>query len=465
MQKSQEGLLQTLLYQVLRQYPALILTICSTRWHANGYLDSEPWTRIDLFGAVEHLAYQKLLPARFCFFVDGLDEYVGDHTELALSLKQLATSPDDIKKYVQSKLQKNFRFRDLLEKDLRCNQIVHDIAKRAQGVFLWVYLVVDSLLKGLLVEWDDVSDMQERLDFFPINPKCAQEAQVAPLQDSEIEPIYERTKGRLNARCRDLLEVNIDFSEMSLLKYKVDFLHRTVRDFLQANVLEEILKDSKLADFDPYIYLCRIMLSLVKVLPVNREIMPVLNHMFSLSDLLDELDLVNKKHTQGMKFHWTNARDAPQGPFQEYKQNTFLALTIRDKHGRPLLDYALRPAIVTPVQLPQQDEGPDSLMVTLLLEKGADLNQKIYIYDGQTTWGLFLRLCYESKISGRELRSEKRWYDVMKALITHGADPDIHLRIKNQTFTVLDVLSKLFEENEANHLKETIANKRPRPGI
>ena len=50
--------------------------------------------------------------------------------------------------------------------DARCKELVNEIASNAQGVFLWVRLVVNELLLGLGSE-DDVGDLQKRLRRFP----------------------------------------------------------------------------------------------------------------------------------------------------------------------------------------------------------------------------------------------------------------------------------------------------------
>jgi hypothetical protein len=184
------------------------------------------------------------------------------------------------------------------------------LSKERKTFFFGFCLVVDSLLKGL-TEGDDASDMRGRLDSLPTdlenyfrhmletidefygeetarifqitvqaaqalsvsafrfleekkNPNYAHDARIMPYLDTEIKNIYENTKKRLNARCRDLLEINVDPAETSFLMYKVDFLHRTVRDFfLKTNAMEEILKPRTAADFDAQVSLCRVMLAFV----------------------------------------------------------------------------------------------------------------------------------------------------------------------------------------------------------
>lgn len=135
-------------------------------------------------------------------------------------------------------------------------------------------------------------------------------------------------------------------------------------------------------------------------------------------EILDELDHVGLKYMNSCGYHRTNNRDTPQGLFQKYQQNSYLGVTVQarlslyvqkqpdeepirlHKRGRPLLDYALRPTIVTPIELPGVDHGPVRPIFELLLDWSAESNQQIYIYDDQTPWGLqpalagVLRPCY-----------------------------------------------------------------------
>jgi hypothetical protein len=192
MQKSQVGLLQSLLFQVLRTYPALIMEVCP--------LDPfrGPWKRKELFDALDKVSKQTTLLAKFCFFVDGLDEYEGDDEDIIALLQDLASCPsikicvssrpwnafldafddskwklvledltrDDMRKYVHTMLIQNQAFSEMSKYDPRCETLVPQIAQKAQGVWLWVYLVVRDLLRDLKGE-EEYPLLQRRLDSFP----------------------------------------------------------------------------------------------------------------------------------------------------------------------------------------------------------------------------------------------------------------------------------------------------------
>jgi hypothetical protein len=213
MQKSLQGLLQSLLYDVLRQHPSWISDIAPSRWK-NTKLRFEkigntmsvhhagPWVHVELLDAFDRL--MELLredthSARFCFFVDGLDEYNGDHAEMIKVLTKFAASPnvkiclssrpwnvfddafgqdissklkledltrEDISQYVQNKLEENERFKILKRTDARCQAFVEEIVNKASGVFLWVVLVVRSLKEGI-TNADTISILQMRLRILP----------------------------------------------------------------------------------------------------------------------------------------------------------------------------------------------------------------------------------------------------------------------------------------------------------
>lgn len=93
MQKSQEGLLRSLLFQILGQYPQLIPLVFPLRW-AQIYIGSstlgqeiqpESWSSKQLHDAFERLTRQTKYPLKICFCIDGLTNFTAMQSSFACS--------------------------------------------------------------------------------------------------------------------------------------------------------------------------------------------------------------------------------------------------------------------------------------------------------------------------------------------------------------------------------------------
>ena len=552
MQRSKEGLFQSLLFQILRRCPDLIPIVCKSRWEEDSVYGekSSPWTLEELDDAFDAVANQPMPGIRFCMFIDGLDEYDGLPTDIIDRLQLLAKAEGikmclasrpwvpfrdafaegncdgslllekhtkrDIERFVKDILEKDRRFTLAERKDKSYHLFVAEVIERALGVFLWVYLVVNELLKGL-GERNKIEDLQAKLDAMPSDlesyfkrifdrvdkahrtesakvflltihavqplsvacyhylekehrePGFALEAAIEPMSPAELRHVREDVGDRINFLCRDLLEVNEGFIDQRI-DYQVDFLHRTVRDFLMEKEMHQELvrraTDNGTTTWNAHQALCYVELARAKSLSLKSGIRKSLNVLFSLVDalmfyvheveieleepqirLLEQLDRVISDYADNdMAYHWTNARDPPTGScFEEHTYNSFLALTVQSrlilyvsqkldskprllsaKKGRPLLDYALRPNIVTPTRLPQLVEFIDFDMVRLLLNKGANPNEKVSIYGNITVWALFLLSCYEKK-DIQNLQVKETWFKAAELMIRNGADRNLKL--------------------------------------
>lgn len=349
MQKSQEGLLRSLLLEILKQSPDVIPVACPRLWdeECQDWGEGEIWTIEELAATLNRIAECSLDSSRFCFFLDGLDEYDGHHPDLirivdkisqSKSVKVCASSRPwnvfrdaygdsgrvlylenltrgDIEHYVRSRLEEHTDLILLSLEDNGFEDLVQDIVHRAQGVFLWVYLVLDSLCDGL-TNGDDVELLRARVrripsdleDFFRLiingieeiyREKMAKTFQVV-LQASETltlmglsfldnrgdyvldEPVqrmdkYEimsrnaKTKRRVEGRYKGLLEVTTSPSATDFFNFKVDFFHRTVHDFIRMADVQRLLAQYLPPGFDPNIALCRIYLAMIKKMHVKKS--------------------------------------------------------------------------------------------------------------------------------------------------------------------------------------------------
>ncbi|KAE8375567.1 hypothetical protein BDV26DRAFT_294952 [Aspergillus bertholletiae] len=542
MQKSQVGLLQSILYQILRSDPCLVRKVCPN------HEGSEPWDITELMQAFCLLA-DTTSSARFCFFIDGLDEYDGNDSEIVCVLKELARSANvkicassrpwvafekdlssseqmfvlqdftrqDMKNYVEAMLVQNDTFKTLAENDPRCHNLVSEITQRANGVWLWVFLVVRDLLRDITAREtygtlearlnslpqelnEYFSRIMERIDPFfrpdtarifliavdsarpfPLyalkflemdskNENYALELQSEGITAGELSTVCRDWRPRLQTRCGDLLTIHTDNSEDVFYRTTVDFIHRTARDFLRDNH-HTMLQTFVPKGFNGKKTLCRMLLAMLKIYPME-TFRQASNGLFSLVDevlyyaselellnqgasqfpILDEIDDVMSVYSAAELNHWTNGRDSPTNTryvqWIERGQCSYLALAVQarlrqyieyvldlkpfrlKKNGRPLLDYALRPTRVTPSDLPYNHEreyaGIDADLVTALLVRGADPNEHIHTYGGQTPWELFVLFCYER--CKRLPEDQNPYFDVAGLLVQHNANLDHMVR-------------------------------------
>ena len=191
LQRSQSGLFQSLLYQILKSNPSLTTRLPQNR------LDHERWELQDLRVAFQNVS-DGLKDAKFCFFIDGLDEYDGFDKQIVEMLGFLTKSPNikicassrprsylerkihdlrhniDISDYteagmamhVRRHLLENSNFQQLRGPSSAGEKIVKDISKDAEGVWLWVYLVTRELERALDM-YEEVERLQKILDVVP----------------------------------------------------------------------------------------------------------------------------------------------------------------------------------------------------------------------------------------------------------------------------------------------------------
>lgn len=581
MQKSQEGLLQSLLYGILRQCPAMIPILCPSRWKTDPHqVHDDSWTRSELWSAFLQLKKHSIESTRFCFFIDGLDEYEGDHAEIVTIMEDLAALSDikiclssrpwnvfedafgknmeqklslhehtkeDIKLYIQNNLEEDDRFAKLITEDDRYQELVTDIMNKAQGVFLWVFLVVRSLLRGL-TNSDTILDLEKRLTMLPIdlekyfrhmldstedvyheqaaqifqiclaaveppslmtlsyfeeeNPDYAFRMTIHPLDKTYVLRRCRQLQKRVKARCNDLLEITYEKSSDAILSYKVDFLHRTVRDFLQTKDMQMLLEGRISKIFDADDYLCKAYLAQLKCLPHAPSILrpgPLFNIMndfmyhalrlevnytSSRNPLLEEFGRVISSHRgsihadfwwsdwqallleDGYQDGWFVAAAIQYGLYLyvEKKFATVNPLTM-GVNGQPLLDFALR----LPLQSTYNTDV-DPQMVQLLLNHGADPNQ---LYDGISIWGHFLISIHKKK-EWASPQVRHIWAQTIEMLLHGGAKPDLRCKTgitpERATFSghpvryavfnyVSDIIRDTCLSGDAMHLQELVDEK------
>lgn len=343
MQKCHEGFYRTLLYDIFRLYPLLIRQLCPFRWSQAGSASCDnatSWTTSELLDTLRALSRHESLPARFCLFIDGIDEFDGDHLKLCELLVELARSPNikfclasrpwnvfidafgngntpgiriedltrhDIQEYTKSRLSEHPRWNICHFRAQEKQSIINDITSKAQGVFLWVFLVTNSFRDGL-TNGDTMLDLRRRLESLPtdlelffkhildlIDPiyheKMAACLSIAvnakhplpfliysmheheyededyavklaptPISETELAVLRDHCYRRINARCGGLLDMKHD---------SIEFLHRTVRDFLFTGEMSVYFKEKLRRGFSTDLSTFR---AYVAILKRNRQL-------------------------------------------------------------------------------------------------------------------------------------------------------------------------------------------------
>ncbi|KAF5540093.1 heterokaryon incompatibility protein het-E-1 [Fusarium napiforme] len=265
-QASKEGLLRTLLVQLFCAHPEVIPLVASSRWESLCLFNEDP-RRLsqdeleDMFRhAVKHISSR----AKLALFIDGLDEFDGDCNALISLVQECIASPikicvssrpwtefqnafgdyprlkmedltyDDITKYVVSRFEKTSQFARFQKLHPQfAGDLSHSIADKASGVFLWVTIVVTSLLAGMMAG-DRVEDLENRLNLLP----SEMDDLYGRIVES-IDPLYREHAAqlfKLASACRKP-------SSLRILWYadEVRFLDRVIDEDPNAVPLEEMM--------------------------------------------------------------------------------------------------------------------------------------------------------------------------------------------------------------------------------
>ncbi|GAD97685.1 hypothetical protein AOR_1_590144 [Paecilomyces variotii No. 5] len=202
LQKSLAGLCRGLLHDVLRTCPELIPRVLYNVW---GKASTTPWQvqlaseipDCEIFEGFNHLIGLGSVSARhcFCFFIDGLDEFEEnahhDHRDLVSQLcKWSEVASGNIKLCVSSRehsvfmnnfaSEKRLRLHELTRQDMIAfcqdrlghlvdedkQRLVDRVVEKAQGIFLWVALVIGSIRRL----WEDgasIAELEAEIDLLP----------------------------------------------------------------------------------------------------------------------------------------------------------------------------------------------------------------------------------------------------------------------------------------------------------
>ncbi|KAM0258623.1 hypothetical protein ACHAPA_011158 [Fusarium lateritium] len=317
LQHSREGLVRTLLWHCLKGRPDVVAKVTPRRWaayQALGTWDSPApeWEWEELQETFQNLASLNGSSFRLVIFIDGLDEFGGDPSVLidwineivntygiktcvasrpwtafsdafdrypSLTMQYL-TAPD-IDSYVRGHFETSVAFREWQNLSLSETQALQEsLSIKADGVFLWVYLVVRDLASALS-KGKSLSDLRSIVDSLPTNiielydkmyknldPEDAMQSSVyLSLQMASLGELETRTlwyigenvwipqedltaydaaamilKRRLDSSTRGILELNSHGS--------TSFHHRSAREWLLLSQVSSLILDRLPRNFD-----------------------------------------------------------------------------------------------------------------------------------------------------------------------------------------------------------------------
>ncbi|CAM1502182.1 Fc.00g041660.m01.CDS01 [Cosmosporella sp. VM-42] len=331
MQKAWEGLKKTVLHQVLNQKPSSIPRIAPRRWALFQALrdpQSFPaWETWEVDESFEALLKECGKSMAVALFVDGLDEFEMPPAEVVSRICATADSSaggikicvasrpwtefddafndgpmlqmhlltqDDMTTFVSRRFQGNRGYIELKHiYPQEATQLTEDVVLKANGVFLWVSLVVIDLI-DLLTAGDSIAQLQETLDRLPSDLSSLYDAiweriptrhlldacvmirlskaaygptpwllmwladECRSMQVSVNAMSLERKfharkalKRRLATRTRGILELSQAINEV------VNFSHRTARDWAAQSHVWERICSSCPEDFEPNLLLLK----------------------------------------------------------------------------------------------------------------------------------------------------------------------------------------------------------------
>ncbi|KAL1597954.1 hypothetical protein SLS60_008442 [Paraconiothyrium brasiliense] len=510
-QRSHSGLLRSLLYAVLDKKRDLIATVFTEEWDQNCDLMSHDLQLAPVTWSARHLqnAFRRLMGLatehmRFCFFIDGLDEYDGPAGDIAEYLYALSKENFNIKFCVSSRPWPIFeavfenapglRLQDLTKDDIRAyvddklgqhpqlqnlrtwnpneaTALIEEVVVKAAGVFLWVELVIKSLIGGLR-DGDEISHLRLRLADLPpdlenlyehmlnrIEPVYRQESskifQIFRASDYslDIDTLYRalmfsdaqqvvdmaftpkaqgnmasaikdenyldaqkrRMMARLNSRTKGLLETqatrNTEDQGVSLQNPQRLKLFKPLSEFDLPEKSPEA--DALLEEYDRV---------------VSHEGRPSVEH-WTLDDSSRSETLKLRQHWGsdilsaavicGLNWYFRPRLNSVACPVIVARQRN-LPLPIGNiecRHGLPLLAYALgfHEWAVSGTAI-----KPDVLLVATLLGEGQNPNT---IYRGFTIWQYTLHYVHIIKSLEKKRPDLLAWRNVFQLMLNHGADP------------------------------------------
>jgi len=565
-QKSWQGLLQSLLFDVFHKHPSIMSLVIPRRWQAaksgNWAVATDPWSLSELSSALRTLSSTPDLPIKICFFIDGLDEYDNNHVELCAVLRDMVVSPHikmclssrpwpvfekyfgtdpklrldvheltqkDIQDFAQDQLQSHLKWSSAnhqgqMEQKL---MVLEQISAKADGVFLWAFFVTRTL-RETLSAGGSIADLQSTLNALPQDleelfkhmldtiDEQSRPTMAAVLQAArhELEPLrieiywhiekeveepgharhchigHDAPEAAAAKRAHAALNVNVKTKGLlKVVHNRAEFLHRTVKDFLNTPDMEAYLRNKLPPDHNSYLAIATAYLGFLKTTRLDHYLVagivrqgpgltsgqfvshlnhallyvaealksnksqPIQEATFSLLNGFERAteEMIRVKHVSvtGISHHCD-----PRVPFREEVLRHDLAEYLsykldQDSRFLDILDQPPLFAAITPMALSTgESRSPPRSVLTLLLQRGYNPNQSPIptagaVYDPASPWVVFSRstMAVFNMLTIALIFPSLRWNEALDnglfdLLLAYGANPNQPLLVKPGAHTV-----------------------------
>ncbi|KAL6693661.1 hypothetical protein J3F84DRAFT_396049 [Trichoderma pleuroticola] len=532
-QKSWQGLLQSLLFDVCHKHPSVVPLVCPSRWEAamagRWQTAAEPWSVSELTAALraDHAELCKVLcdmanspHIKMCLSSRPwavFERSFGGEGKERLDIHELTRN--DIRKFVGDQLREHPKWA-MIESETAAAEksgLIEQIVAQADGVFLWAFFVTRSLREGLS-NGDRISDLSRRLSGLPtdleqlfkhmlesVDPAdYAKMAGILQAAAHALEPLHSDLYWQLERefeeydyayRCpigsRPLEQISKQSEQtthsindktkglLKLVNLRVEFLHRTVKDFVLTKDLEEYLRSKLPEDHNGFVSIATACLGFLKTTCHDTSLVagimrhgkglnsgPFISHLnqalFYASEalkadqfasrhyhrtttLLDKYEaaIEDMERVGHVTIRGVNSEACHPGlPFREellkHNLTSYIEKRIREQPDFfNIFDESPLFAALTPMSL-NSGESPAPVARTLdvLLQRGEDPNvlpqvRGPYLEEAASPWVLFARgtMSVFNMLSGPLMFLALRWNDsldnaLFDLLMSYGADPN-----------------------------------------
>ncbi|KAL1623190.1 hypothetical protein SLS54_004677 [Diplodia seriata] len=459
MQKSLEGLLQSIVFEILDKNQEWIMTLCppeKSRYNS--------WSQTELVSLLACLARQRTMFSKFCFFIDGLDEYDGNMCEIVGCLKDIHRSANiklclssrpwncfeesfgnwtdhklyledltrnDIASYARDNLSTTIAQRYHPDSELM-NDITLEIVEKAQGVFLWVTLAVRSLQREIKIlhqylhrDESYTGRIGKALWHECVLAEASGHLDADVVDQGNYFLIPENYRsGRLP---RDLPSLGLleDVIDRGLVSY---LRHKAVKGFINFNSVGPQLLERTLANVGGRGRIDIILWLLDNGVEFPKAPMWSTETFFQLSDH-DLTSWGTVSHTRILEVLLANGADVDS---PSTRHLTWGAQIVQSLSVQPA-ERTLR-------------------VLQQLLRYGVDPNRRDASLDGKSPWEAFL-----NRVSDLGFLSVSSCHaNLMEEFLRHGADPFVSVSSSMRSFSLVSLIEQYFPHDMSKRLKQVL---------